>query len=115
MFGTHLLNEGLLSLGIIEILKLKRIVLGGLFAPPDGLSIPSPHTLCPERLTCREYTSELLALAFSQWVQLVGGTSTGLGTGNRYVPPWRHRALSKFQCLLPPLVVTTCLGVLPPA
>lgn len=73
------------------------------------------YVLCPKRLTCREYG--LLALPSSQ-----------LGSANRrhqhniraqavsvFLLGRQHRELSRFQCLLHPLPVITCLGLLPSA
>lgn len=54
---------------MIETLQIKRIVLDGLLAPPDELSIPPTLTACPGRQTCRDHINGLLARAPVSWVQ----------------------------------------------
>lgn len=80
-------------------------------APPDGLSIPPPHTLGPGRLTGKAYTSmgSLLWLPVSR-VQSMEGTNTRLdGAQAIAVSLLGNTALSKFQYLLCPLLVITSL------
>ena len=92
VFGTDLLNEGLLKFGWFwnhRNIKAKKDCAGySLSAPPDGLYIlPSlPCALGGGLYRMKQCAPCPLAIRNNM--------------GSSYVTPWQHRALSKFQCLL---------------
>lgn len=98
--------------GIIEILKLERIVLDRLCLPLQITSILPPLVLCPRSLTCGEFISGSLALwlPVSQ-VQSMKGTSTGwqAGAGAESLRG-NPEVFPSSNVVFIPCPITTCLG-----